>query len=57
MPRLKEVSLSEVSDERVRATYQKHFEGRDPVAVALAIVYRSSPRRVRSWEVLALVTA
>jgi hypothetical protein len=25
------------------------------VAVALAIVYRSSPRRVRSWEVLSLV--
>lgn len=32
MPRLKQVSLPEVTDERVRATYEKHFEGRDPVA-------------------------
>jgi alkylhydroperoxidase family enzyme len=31
MPRLREVSLAEVTDERVRATYEKHFEGRDPV--------------------------
>ena len=31
MPRLREVSLDEVTDERVRATYEKHFEGRDPV--------------------------
>lgn len=31
MPRLKQVSLSEVTDERVHATYLKHFEGRDPV--------------------------
>lgn len=31
MPRLREVSLDEVTDERVRATYGKHFEGRDPV--------------------------
>ena len=31
MPRLKQVSLMEVTDERVRATYHKHFEGRDPV--------------------------
>jgi alkylhydroperoxidase family enzyme len=32
MPRLKQVPLTEVTDERVRATYLKHFEGRDPVA-------------------------
>jgi alkylhydroperoxidase family enzyme len=31
MPRLREISLAEVTDERVRATYEKHFEGRDPV--------------------------
>jgi alkylhydroperoxidase family enzyme len=31
MPRLKQVSLAEVTDPRVRATYDKHFEGRDPV--------------------------
>jgi len=31
MPRLRQVPLGEVSDERVRATYEKHFEGRDPV--------------------------
>ncbi len=31
MPRLKQVPLSEVTDARVRATYEKHFEGRDPV--------------------------
>lgn len=32
MPRLQQVPLAEVTDERVRATYEKHFEGRDPVA-------------------------
>ena len=32
MPRLRQVSLAEVTDPRVRATYEKHFEGRDPVA-------------------------
>lgn len=32
MPRLRQVPLAEVTDERVRATYEKHFEGRDPVA-------------------------
>ena len=31
MPRLREISLDQVTDERVRATYEKHFEGRDPV--------------------------
>jgi alkylhydroperoxidase family enzyme len=31
MPRLKQVSRDEVRDERVRATYQKHFGDRDPV--------------------------
>lgn len=31
MPRLRQVPLAEVTDPRVRATYQKHFEGRDPV--------------------------
>ncbi|MBB1632477.1 MULTISPECIES: carboxymuconolactone decarboxylase family protein [Cupriavidus] len=31
MPRLRQVSRDEVTDERVMATYQKHFEGRDPV--------------------------
>lgn len=31
MPRLRQVPLDEVKDERVRATYEKHFEGRDPV--------------------------
>lgn len=30
MPRLKQVPLAEVTDQRVRATYEKHFEGRDP---------------------------
>ncbi|WP_224794097.1 carboxymuconolactone decarboxylase family protein [Pseudomonas fluorescens] len=30
MPRLKEVSLQDVTDARVKATYEKHFEGRDP---------------------------
>lgn len=32
MPRLREVPLADVRDERVRETYKKHFEGRDPVA-------------------------
>lgn len=32
MPRLRQVPLADVTDERVRATYEKHFEGRDPVA-------------------------
>lgn len=31
MPRLREVSLAEVTDDLVRQTYAKHFEGRDPV--------------------------
>lgn len=31
MPRLKQVSRSEVTDERVLSTYQKHFGDRDPV--------------------------
>lgn len=31
MPRLRQVPLAEVTDSRVRATYQKHFEGRDPI--------------------------
>lgn len=31
MPRLKQVPLAEVTDPRVKATYEKHFEGRDPV--------------------------
>lgn len=31
MPRLRQVSRDEVTDERVLATYRKHFEDRDPV--------------------------
>lgn len=31
MPRLRQVSLAEVTDERVRETYEKHFPGKDPV--------------------------